>query len=439
MLQDVATWTTVLGAAGCAGAALWRAVRSRPHPATRVLLLAAAAVVLAGAVVTSLDGGPRWQVAPLAAAVLLALPAGARSARRGRRGPRVLLGAAAVLAVGAGSVAVRAFPPLRLPVPSGPHPVGVGEIAWAGPATDCPASGLLAQVWYPAAAAGGDPGPYLGRDRDEARRVSAALADAFGVPPVLLREAAVGRGRAVPGTPVAAGRFPVVLFSPGNLGVRRQNSAWATDLASRGRVVVALDHPCDSAVVVGPEGEAVTSTAGGSGDDARDQADADRRVGVRAQQLRSALDELARRDSADRLLGGHLDLGAVAAAGHSLGGAAALRAAAQDERVDAVVDLDGFPRGADGLDVPVLVLVAGRGTGDPGADARYARAVEAVTAGSPDARVVEVAGASHLTFTDAPLFLPPLPGLVGSLGREGAVAATARATEEFLADVLGPR
>jgi hypothetical protein len=59
-----------------------------------------------------------------------------------------------------------------------------------------------------------------------------------------------------------------------------------------------------------------------------------------------------------------------------------------------------------------------------------------VTASSPDARVVEVAGASHLTFTDAPLFLPPLPGLVGSLGRNGAVEATAGATQEFLSEVL---
>ena len=213
------------------------------------------------------------------------------------------------------------------------------------------------------------------------RRVSAALAGTFGAPPFLLREAAVGRGRAVAGTRVAAGRFPVVLFSPGNAGVRRQNSAWATDLASRGHVVVALDHPCDSALVVGPDGRGTTSTVRSTGDDARDRANAHLQVGLRAQQLRSALDELSRQDAPNGLLGEHLDLGRVAATGHSLGGAAALRAATQDERIDAVVDLDGFPRGAGGLDVP---------------------------------------------------------GLVGSLGREEAVAATAGATAGFLSEVLRP-
>jgi predicted dienelactone hydrolase len=41
----------------------------------------------------------------------------------------------------------------------------------------------------------------------------------------------------------------VVLFSPGLAGVRSQNTAWAQELASHGYVVVALDHPYDSAAL----------------------------------------------------------------------------------------------------------------------------------------------------------------------------------------------
>ncbi|WP_432510110.1 alpha/beta hydrolase family protein [Kineococcus sp. SYSU DK001] len=428
MVADVGMWVAVLGAAGCVGSSLLR---------RRAAALTAGAVALAGVVVAGFDGGFRWQLVPslLAVAVtLLALVTG------GRRTAAVV----GVVAVAAGAAAVWAFPPLRLPGPSGPHPVGVTEFSWTGPraesgqTADCPVSEVVAQVWYPAADPGGEPAPYLGRDGGEARQVAGALADTFGVPGFLLREAAVGRGRAVAGTPAARGRFPVVLFSPGNLGVRRQNSAWATDLAGHGLVVVALDHPCDSAVVVGPDGRAVRSTVGATGDDARDDVNAGAQVTARARQLVSALDELTRQDTANPVLGGHLDLGRVAATGHSLGGAAALRAATLDDRIDAVVDVDGFPRGAAGVDVPVLVLVAGRGTGNPQNDAGYARAVREVTADSPDGRVVEVPGASHLTFTDAPLFLPPVPGLVGSLGRDGAVSATVGPVREFLADVLGP-
>ena len=48
----------------------------------------------------------------------------------------------------------------------------------------------------------------------------------------------------------------MVLFSPGLAGVRSQNTAWAQELASHGYVVVALDHPYDSAAVVLADGRA---------------------------------------------------------------------------------------------------------------------------------------------------------------------------------------
>lgn len=295
---------------------------------------------------------------------------------------------------------------------------------------------LVAQVWYPAATAGGVPALYLGRDPAEARQVAKAISHTLGVPPFVLGEAVVGRGRAVADAPAAAGRFPVVLFSPGDVSFRRQNSAWATDLASHGYVVVALDHPCDSAFMVEPDGTSVATRVRSTGNDAADQADTDRQVELRAQQLSSSLDELARRDTEAGLLHGHPDLTRVAATGHSLGGAAALRVAAEDRRVDAAIDIDGFPRGPQHLDVPVLILVAGRGTGNADNDARYAQAVQAVTSSSPNSRATTVAGAAHLTFTDAPLLLPPVPGLVGTLGRSDAVAVTADATEQFLTAAL---
>ena len=47
-----------------------------------------------------------------------------------------------------------------------------------------------------------------------------------------------------------------------------------------------------------------------------------------------------------------------------------------------------------------------------------------------------VDGASHRSFTDAPLFLPPLPSLIGSGGRDHGPTVTARATVVFLDAVL---
>jgi hypothetical protein len=52
---------------------------------------------------------------------------------------------------------------------------------------------------------------------------------------------------------------------------------------------------------------------------------------------------------------------------------------------------------------------------------------------------VTVPGASHLAFTDAPLYLPPLPDVVGGLGRRGGPRVTAAATGEFLEAVRAGR
>jgi predicted dienelactone hydrolase len=426
-------WTAVLGAVGLLLVAGVRIATRRTGRGLRAAALGSLGLLVAGAVAACLPAGPRWQLLPV---VVGAAAAGLAAALGHRRVLAVLVGAVAVVAVVAGVGAVWAFPVLRVPAPTGPHPVGTTELAWDGP-TAAGTHEVLAQVWYPAATADGRPGPYLGRDDAEAHTVTQALAVTFGVPAFLLHDAEVATARAVPEAAVATGRFPVVLFSPGNLGVRRQNTAWATELASHGYVVVALDHPFDSAVQVSRSGESTHTLVRASGDDARDDADADEQVRVRARQLSSALDELARQDADAGLLAGHLDLQRIAAAGHSLGGAAALRAAADDQRISAAIDVDGLPRTDPHPAVPVLVLVAGRGTGDPDGDAEYARRVQAVVAGSPGGGVVTVPGAAHLTFTDAPLFLPPLPSLVGQLGRTGGLAVTSGRTVEFLTRTWG--
>jgi hypothetical protein len=57
---------------------------------------------------------------------------------------------------------------------------------------------------------------------------------------------------------------------------------------------------------------------------------------------------------------------------------------------------------------------------------------------SPSYRLT-VPGAAHLTFTDAPLYLPPVPAFVGTLGRSAGPATTAAATAAFLDATLRGR
>jgi predicted dienelactone hydrolase len=233
----------------------------------------------------------------------------------------------------------------------------------------------------------------------------------------------------------------VVLFSPGSAGVRTQNTAWAEELASHGYLVAALDHPYDSAAVVLDDGRTIRTRTASTGDRNQDARLAADWTAVRAADLRFVLTRLSALDrgpSADPLHG-RVDTGRVAVAGHSLGGAAALQAARQDRRFGAAVVLDGYPHGplSPSLARPALALAQAP---TPETDPRYLpRLTEALASSTATSYRLTVPGAAHLTFMDGPLYLPPLPSIVGSLGRSESPRVVAAATLVFLDSVLGEK
>ncbi|WP_214417156.1 alpha/beta hydrolase [Sphaerisporangium fuscum] len=201
--------------------------------------------------------------------------------------------------------------------------------------------------------------------------------------------------------------------------MRTQNTAWAEELAGRGYIVAALDHAYDSAAVVLDDGRTIRTRVVATGDDEEDRRLATGWTAVRAADLSFVLTQLGRLDRGEipGLLTGRLDVHRAAATGHSLGGAAALQAARQDPRFAAVIDMDGFPRdpAPQPFNQPVLAL-----THDvkPGEEPDYIpRLTRVLQLSTKTSYRLTVPGSAHLTFTDAPLFLPPLPTLIGSLGR----------------------
>jgi dienelactone hydrolase len=438
------TWpeTVLVGAAVLLALAVAAPERHRTAAVTGT-----AALVLAAAVTAALLDGPRWQWLPvaLAAALAVAVALALRGPRRGgSRAPEWTAAVAALGLAASGGLVMWALPAVDFPEPSGANAVGTATVQWTDPGrdetwTDDPGDRrtVVAQLWYPAEPGTGTGGaPYLGRTADEARVVTDGIADSFGLPGFLLSDAARARTPARVGADVARGPepFPVVVFSPGLGGVRGQNTAWAQELASHGYVVAALDHPYDSAAVVLDDGTVLRGRL-----TVPDGPDEDRLASewtsIRAEDMRLALTrlrEMAADD--DGPFAGRLDPGAAVAAGHSLGGAAALHAADRDDRFTAAVDIDGFPHGADDLDFPqpLLVLVAGAGTGNEANDARYADAVSAALAAGGGGCALTVPGAAHLSFTDAPLYLPPVPALIGSSGRTEPLRTTGAATLAFL-------
>lgn len=104
-------------------------------------------------------------------------------------------------------------------VERGPHPVGLITLSVA----DGENAGrvLPTDIWYPA------DGAHAGRDLDPGQWPEHPLAR----PHMAIASAAP-----------AAGRFPLLAFSHGNSGMRRQSTFLTTHLASWGFVVVAPDH-----------------------------------------------------------------------------------------------------------------------------------------------------------------------------------------------------
>ncbi|WP_344338698.1 hypothetical protein [Kitasatospora putterlickiae] len=424
-------------------------------PAARPRVTVAAGVLLLLATLALAVTGLRWQLLPVLAGAALALPFALAPLlpRRTGRPPAwrarwwlALPGSLACAGlIASGPVAAWAFPVPAFPAPSGGFAVGTRVVQWTDPgrpetftADPDDRRTVVVQLWYPArpSPSGARRAQYLGRTGQEARTVSDALARAVGLPGFLIDGLPRARTRSVPDAPVdgTGGRFPVVLFSPGSNGVRTQNTAWAEELASHGYLVAALDHPYDSAAVVLADGRTITTETTSSGDRDKDEELAADWTAIRAADLGfvlTRLEGLDRGEGADPLAG-RLDTGRVAVTGHSLGGAAALQAARQDRRFDAVIDLDGFPHGpaSPPLTQPALALTQAI---TPATDPRYPpRLAEALDAATAPGYRLTVPGAAHLTFTDGPLYLPPVPSVVGSLGRAESPRVVAAATLAFL-------
>lgn len=298
------------------------------------------------------------------------------------------------------------LPAPDLPRPRGPYPVGSAVYRWvdasrreaAKPDIAEPRH-VIAQAWYPAAASRGREVGYM----DGVARLPPAV---YGLPRFIFRRFGQTKTHAVFDAPIATARaaWPVVIFSPGYGAPRAVYGGLVADLASRGYVVIALDHPYESAVVQLADGRVVGPAPLEALADREGVRHMDRQVVVRSADVRFVLDRLTRGDGLGPLAG-RLDLARIAAVGHSFGGATAVLAASGDPRIRAAADVDGMlygdVRGAN-LSGPLLLLEsAATHRIEP-----YVRATRAVLEDAPAGgwRYV-IARSSHLSFTDAERFL----------------------------------
>jgi dienelactone hydrolase len=341
------------------------------------------------------------------------------------------------------------------PEPSGPFDVGRIEIDVTDASrdeafTDDPADKrrLLVTVYYPATVAAGTEHALYGTPE---------LAAAF---PFFDQERRAWRTSSYAGVPVANERFPVLLFSPGLGSPTLFYSSLLSEIASHGYVVAALWHPYSTQVVAFPDGTVLSGNpAGGLSPAPPDEQEAriEKVVLVWVADQRFVLDQLTAWNQQHDLLRGHLDLARIGAFGHSLGGATAVQAAHEDNRIDAAINMDGAMFGtvmtdARGSRAPFLFVAAEVpaptdadlqriGMTREQAEARMKSILDArasLIARSRDARSQTLERGLHNTFhTDLLFFTAALPqeqrvGIVGDVDPASAFADISGWIAEFM-------
>jgi dienelactone hydrolase len=273
---------------------------------------------------------------------------------------------------------------------------------------------LMVSLWYPAASGGGRPAPYMTPAESELQLSSRGIT---GLPPDTL--STVATNAVSDATP--AGRqhsLPLVVLSPGFTHPRSTLTALAEDLASHGYVVAAIDHTYESPGTAFPDGRVTTCLA----------RQAPRRGG-------GFWEKVAAGRAADvgfvlgELTGAHpawpgarlIDPSAMAMAGHSVGGAAAIATMLGDSRIRAGIDMDGATVAqvpGHGLSGPFLFLgkQSNYTPGSGGAVTTWERDWKRLTGWK---RWLVVAGAVHASFTDLAL-LADQAGLDIGAGIPGA-------------------
>jgi predicted dienelactone hydrolase len=289
--------------------------------------------------------------------------------RTGRSGLAALAAAIvlALLAAAGSAAAQTASPPKApftpvLPQPTGPYAIGQTTLHLIDDDRPDPwkpgrTRELMATVTYPARRADRYP-----RARWFSRALAGVLEESLAAPPTNLAPGSVNLTRArahsraeapVERPPGRRARdWPVVLFSPGGGTSREENTAQIEDLASRGYVVVSLDHTYEAPVVEFPDGRVARQKAEFQSTDMKVlRVVFKRAIDARVADTRLVLDRLAELDRGRnpdaqrrRLPAGlrrALDLSRVGMFGYSYGGYTAGETMVGDRRIDAGVNLDG--------------------------------------------------------------------------------------------------
>jgi predicted dienelactone hydrolase len=336
------TFEALLWLVSSAWAACW--IIRRPSLRINVVISSTSLVIAAIHLVTE---GARLHMVPtyLLLAGEFTVTAWRASSQRERRRSSLLARMTAGTALAAWIAAAGAlpmfFPVFTYEAPSGPYGIGTAEYELKNNAAS---RDLVIQAWYPTARdAKGTPAGITSRPE----LLAAAYASFTGLPKPLFDNLRLIKTHAIPNVPVARdrARFPVVLFSHGPLSANRSQSVFQMEaLASRGFIVIAIDHTGYASTTIFPDGHAVPPDANAAWPvfvDAKSTA----MLQTWAADVRFVIDRLEalNEPGAEGVLAGRLDLSRIGYVGASFGGSVVVQTLLEEPRIKAGVAQDGKP------------------------------------------------------------------------------------------------
>ena len=248
-----------------------------------------------------------------------------------------------------------------VPKPTGPNPVGTRVMSLIDLTRANPflANGtnreLLVRFWYPASLNQGcDPAEYT------SPKVWTYFSQIAEIPLPQVRT------NSCLDAPITDGAHPVVVFSHGYTATFTDYTFLFEDLASRGYLVVSIDHTYEATAVAFPDGRFVKSVFGSylAKDSLRnDEKGFSFATRARLRDVKFVVDELGRLNrQEDNPFTGKVDESRVAIAGHSLGALTALLSLEREPRFAAGILIDGNVPDLAFREVhrPVLMLTMGR-------------------------------------------------------------------------------
>jgi dienelactone hydrolase len=307
---------------------------------------------------------------------------------------------------------------IGIPAPSGAYAIGRTTFALVDSSRVDPWSAagerrnVLVKAWYPATITNEARATYL----DNSGRLPGEFQ--FGERWIVGRldsHARVGPPAASPDT-----RLPVVLFSPGADTPPEYYTALLEELASRGYVILAIDHAYEGRGQILPDGRVLgveserhrPPRTGDAAGEARQFQFYAQRVAARAADASFVIDALQHQRDVPPSITKATDISRVGALGHSLGGVAAAEICRRDPRVRSCAVIDGLVRGlpvlpASNVAGPHSLLYVGKPIPptriSPDSGWVLVRRAIAENGGGYD---VLVSGATHTDFTDTPFLTP---------------------------------